>query len=111
VDALPRAPVRVAVPAPRDGVVARVGALAVGIAALELGAGRRSKADQVDHAGGVRCFAKRGDPVLAGDDLAEVHARDDASAAEAVAAVLSAYELGDEVPAASGSGIVLDVVG
>ncbi len=50
------------------------------IAALELGAGRRTKADPVDHAVGVLCFAKRGDTVLAGDDLAEVHARDDASA-------------------------------
>jgi pyrimidine-nucleoside phosphorylase len=111
VEALPRARVCVAVPAPRDGVVVRLGALAVGIAALELGAGRRTKADEVDHAVGVRCFAKRGDAVLAGDDLAEVHARDDASAATAVAAVLAAYELGDEAPAASGSGILLDVVG
>ena len=65
----------------RDGVVTRLGALAVGVAALELGAGRRTKADAIDHAVGVLCFAKRGDTVLAGDDLAEVHARDEVSAA------------------------------
>ena len=74
------APVRRPVTAPRDGVVTRLGALAVGIAALELGAGRRTKEDPIDHAVGVLCFAKRGDTVLAGDDLAEVHARDDAAA-------------------------------
>jgi pyrimidine-nucleoside phosphorylase len=106
--ALPDAPVRVPVPAPRDGIVSHLGALAVGIAALELGAGRRTKADTVDHAVGVLCFAKRGDAVLAGDDLAEVHARDDASAATAVEAVLAAYTIADEAPPAQG--ILLDVV-
>jgi pyrimidine-nucleoside phosphorylase len=106
--ALPEAPVRVPVPAPRDGVVSRVGALAVGIAALELGAGRRTKTDTIDHAVGVLCFAKRGDTVLAGDDLAEVHARDDTSAQAAVDAVLGAYEIGDSAPPERG--ILLDVV-
>jgi pyrimidine-nucleoside phosphorylase len=107
--ALERAPVRRSVPSPRDGVVTRVGALDVGIAALELGAGRRTKTDPIDHAVGVLCFAKRGDMVLAGDDLAEVHARDDASTERAAAAVLAAYEIGDEAPPERG--ILLDVVG
>jgi pyrimidine-nucleoside phosphorylase len=107
--ALERAPVRRPVPASRDGIVTRLGALAIGTAALELGAGRRTKEDAVDHAVGILCFAKRGDTVLAGDDLAEVHARDDASADRAVEDVLAAYELGDEAPPERG--IVLDVVG
>jgi len=107
--ALPDAPVRVPVPAPRDGIVTRVGALAVGIAALELGAGRRTKADAIDHSVGVLCFAKRGDAVLEGDDLAEVHARDEASAQAAVEAIRAAYEIGDTAPPAHG--ILLDVVG
>jgi thymidine phosphorylase len=107
-DVLEQAPIRKAVAAPRDGVVTRVGALAVGIAALELGAGRRTKADPVDHAVGILCFAKRGDTVLAGDDLAEVHARDDDAAERAVADVLLAYEIGDE--AQPERGILLDVV-
>jgi len=106
---LDQAPVRRPVPAPRDGVVQRVGARAVGLAALELGAGRRTKTDSVDHAVGVLCFAKRGDTVLAGDDLAEVHARDEASADRGVEAVLAAYEVGDEAPPERG--ILLDVVG
>jgi len=106
--ALPDAPVRMPVPAPRDGVVVRLGALAVGIAALERGAGRRTKADSIDPAVGVLCFAKRGDTVLAGDDLAEIHARDETSAAAAVQAVLEAYTIADEAPPPLG--ILLDVL-
>jgi pyrimidine-nucleoside phosphorylase len=107
-DALERAPVQRAVPAPRDGVVTRLGALDVGTVALELGAGRRTKVDVVDHAVGVLCFAKRGDTVLAGDDLAEIHARDEPTAERAAAEVLAAYEIGDEAPPQRG--IVLDIV-
>jgi pyrimidine-nucleoside phosphorylase len=108
-DALERAPVRRPVTAPRDGIVTQVAALDVGLAAMELGAGRRTKTDPIDHAVGISCLAKRGATVLAGDDLAEIHARDDASAERAAAAVLAAYELGDEPPAESG--ILLEVVG
>jgi thymidine phosphorylase len=57
---------------------------------------------------GIVCFAKRGDAVLAGDDLAEVHARDDASAAAAAEAILAAYTIADEAPPERG--IVLEVV-
>jgi pyrimidine-nucleoside phosphorylase len=106
--ALPEAPVQVSVTAPQDGVVTRLGALAVGIAALELGAGRRTKADAIDPSVGVLCFAKRGDAVLEGDDLAEVHARDEESAAAAVRAVLAAYSFGEVAPDAQG--ILLDVM-
>jgi thymidine phosphorylase len=88
--------------------VTQLGAHAVGVAALELGAGRRTKTDPVDHAVGVLCFAKRGDTVLAGDDLAEVHARDEGSAELAAAAVLAAYELGEEAPPERG--VLLEVV-
>ena len=106
--ALPEAPVRRAVTAPRDGVVSRLGALAVGVAALELGAGRRTKEDAIDPAVGVLCFAKRGDTVLAGDDLAEVHARDEDSAQAGADAILAAYTIADEAPATRA--IVLEVI-
>jgi pyrimidine-nucleoside phosphorylase len=107
-EVLERAPVRRVVTAPRDGVVTRVDALDVGVAALELGAGRRRKTDPIDHAVGILCFAKRGDRVLAGDDLAEIHARDEPAAEQAASDVLAAYELGDE--AGPELGILLDVM-
>jgi pyrimidine-nucleoside phosphorylase len=97
-DALARAPVVRKVAAPRAGTVTRLGAIDVGVAALHLGAGRRTKDDEIDHSVGVVCLRKRGDSVEAGEALAEVHARDGASADAAVDEVLRAYELGDEPP-------------
>ena len=107
-NALPSAPVVREVAAPAAGVVTRLGAIAIGNAALHLGAGRRTKEDAIDHAVGIVCHAKRGDEVRAGDVLAEVHAHDDASADEGVQAVLAAYELG-RAPRAE-HGVLLEVV-
>jgi pyrimidine-nucleoside phosphorylase len=108
-DALPRAPVVREVVAPHAGCVTRLSALPIGVAALELGAGRRTKDDEVDHAVGVVCSAKRGQTVEAGQVLADVHARDDEAAERAVQTVLGAYEIGDEAPQHP-RGILLDVV-
>ena len=97
-DVLPTAPVERELRAPEAGFVRRVGAVAVGNAAVHLGAGRRTKEDTIDHAVGVLCLAKRGDAVEQGQPLARVLARDDASAATAVAELLAAYEIASEPP-------------
>jgi pyrimidine-nucleoside phosphorylase len=90
------APVRTELTAGRAGFVARVSALGVGRVALELGAGRRTKEDTIDHAVGIRCFAKRGDPVEEGQPLAEVHARDEASGEQAADQIRPLIEIADE---------------
>src|SRR5205807_8385517 len=100
--ALPKARVIREVFAPRSGHVQRLAALPVGLAALHLGAGRRTKDDAIDHAVGVVCLKKRGDTVDEGEPFAEVHARDEQSANEAATTVTAAYELGDEPPRARG---------
>ena len=97
-EALPSAPVVVEVVSPRDGYVIDLGALPIGLAALHLGAGRREKDDVVDHAVGVVCLRKRGDAVVRGEPLAEIHARTDDAVPTAADAVLGAYALGDEAP-------------
>jgi pyrimidine-nucleoside phosphorylase len=107
-DVLPHAALVVPVESPRAGYVTRLSALRVALAALHLGAGRRTKEDEVDHAVGVVVHRTRGDDVGAGELLAEVHARDEASAATAAREVLAAYDLGDE-PAPSRP-ILLDVL-
>ena len=107
-DRLPVAPVVREVRAPRSGVVSVLDALGIGVAALELGAGRRTKADAIDHAVGVVCRAKRGDAVSADAVLAEVHAADEDSAEEASAAILAAYTVGDGSPRRHD--VVLDVL-
>jgi pyrimidine-nucleoside phosphorylase len=106
--ALEQAPVVREVLADRSGSVARLGAVRVGNAALRLGAGRRTKADAIDHAVGIVCRRKRRDSVEAGEVLAEVHARDEASAAEAAREVAAAYTVADEPPPAHS--VVLKVI-
>jgi pyrimidine-nucleoside phosphorylase len=97
-DALPVAPVRHQVTAPTSGHVARLGAIRVGVAAMHLGAGRRTKNEEIDHSVGVVVHAKRGDRVEEGQPLATIHARDVASARAAAAEVLAAYEIRDAPP-------------
>jgi pyrimidine-nucleoside phosphorylase len=107
-DALPTAPVVRELPSPGAGYVASLSAVAIGNAAVHLGAGRRTKEDTVDHAVGIVCRAKRGDQVEAGAPLAEVHARTDAAAEAALAEVLAAYELAAAAPEARP--VLLEVV-
>jgi pyrimidine-nucleoside phosphorylase len=97
--ALPQAPIRRDVVADRGGYVARLGAIRAGVAALELGAGRRTKDDTIDHAVGVLCLKKRGDRVEPGEALAEVHARSEDAAERATRALLDAYLVDDDPPA------------
>ena len=105
---LPTARIVREVAAEADGFVRSIGAVAVGTAALRLGAGRRTKDEGIDHAVGIRCLKKRGDAVAAGEVLAEVHARDVDAARRACADVLAAYELGDAPP--SPRPIVLETI-
>ncbi len=106
--ALPSAPVVREVVAPRAGHVRSLGAVQVGNAALHLGAGRRDKDDAIDHAVGVLCLKKHGDTIASGDTLAEIHARDESSAAAAADEVLAAYEVADEAPRERN--VILDVI-
>jgi len=80
------------VAADTSGVVQRCHALAIGRAAMRLGAGRASPGGAVDHAVGIVVHRKRGDAVRAGESLATVHAR----AAFDVAAVRGCFEIADQ---------------
>ncbi len=107
-EALPTAAVVEAVPAPEAGYVEAIAATDVGLSALHLGAGRATKEDEIDHAVGVVCLAKRGDWVEAGQPLAEVHAREEHSARRGIAEVQACYRVGPEAP--ERRPIVLDVL-
>ena len=107
-NALPSAPIAHDVLASAGGHVQRLDAIAVGNAAVHLGAGRRTKEDAIDHAVGILCMAKRGDAVEPGEPLARVLARDEDTAAAAAAEVLAAYEVGREPPPARS--VLLEVV-
>jgi len=104
---LPVAPVIRPVAAPASGYVREVWAKEVALAAKELGAGREVAGQPIDHAVGVVCNAKRGDPVERGEAIAEIHAREEAGAEAAEARLLAAYEIGDEPEPRP---LVLDVI-
>ena len=87
------------VSAPRDGVVQRVDALDVGVAAWRLGAGRARKEDPVSAGAGVRCLVVAGEEVVAGQPLFELYADDEAHLELGRATIASAVTLGDEAPA------------
>jgi thymidine phosphorylase len=88
-----------ALPAAASGWVTRLDARAVGVAAWRLGAGRARKEDPVSHTAGVRCLAKPGDYVTAGQPVLELHADDPGRFAAALEAVEGAVTIGPEPPA------------
>ncbi len=94
------------VEAPRDGVVSRLDAWGVGVAAWRLGAGRARKEDPVQAAAGILCHAKPGDTVSKGEPLLELHTDTPDAVDGALAALDGAYEIADEAPA--GTPLVLD---
>ncbi len=95
----PSAPLPVArhvheVPAPTTGVLSGLDAQAVGIAAWRLGAGRARKEHPVQPAAGVRCLARPGDPVAAGQPVLELHTDTPDAVPSALNALRSAIQTG-----------------
>jgi thymidine phosphorylase len=86
--------------APASGYVRRCDALAVGLAAVRLGAGRAAKEDSVEHGVGIVLEAKRGDRVEKGDVLAEIAFGDPERLEAALGLLDQAWEIGEEPPTA-----------
>ena len=90
-----RAPVaEVRAPDDADGYVTDLNALAIGEAAVDLGAGRRTKEDTVDPVAGLSALKKPGDPIAPGDVLARLHASGSPDLDAVRAAVRDAYTFG-----------------
>ena len=97
---LKAAPLVRPVMAERTGTVTEIDTRAIGIAVVALGGGRMKPEDSIDHSVGFTRFAGLGAEVGPDAPLALVHARDEAAAAEAEAALKRAYVLGQAAPAA-----------
>ncbi|MGO2189347.1 MAG: thymidine phosphorylase [Microbacterium gubbeenense] len=89
------------VTAERDGVMTRLDAFDVGIAAWRLGAGRARAADPVVHAAGIDLHAKPGDVVRAGDPLFTLNADDGSRFDRALEALAGSFEIGETAPEAA----------
>ncbi|OCG46073.1 pyrimidine-nucleoside phosphorylase [Gilliamella sp. Choc4-2] len=74
---LASAPYQIALPALKSGYVSRIIADQIGIAAMQLGAGRATKEDIIDPAVGIVLHKKVGDKVTEGEALLTIHASTD----------------------------------
>ena len=81
--------------APRSGAVQAVEPRRIGAGILELGGGRRTMEDRIDHAVGFVITVKPGDTVRAGEPIASIFARDEAGVAAGTAALEEAIRLGE----------------
>ncbi len=81
-----------------EGYVADLDALALGLAAVGLGAGRRTKEDVVDPTAGITLLKKPGDPIAPGDVLATVYTTNTAEVASSSATIQAAYTFSDTPP-------------
>ena len=95
--------------APGTGVLTRLDALGVGLAAWRLGAGRARKEDPVSAGAGVRWLATVGEQVTEGTPLLELHTDDPARIDWALTALEGAIAIG--AGAAAPAPVVLDRVG
>ncbi|RYE08931.1 MAG: thymidine phosphorylase [Hyphomicrobiales bacterium] len=81
-----------------SGVVTAIDTRGVGMGVVALGGGRRMPTDAIDHRVGFDQLLGLGAKVEAGTPLARLHARDEASAADAERRLIAAYVLGDKAP-------------
>jgi thymidine phosphorylase len=95
---LPRARETEVVRAENSGNVQHIDAMAVGLAAWRLGAGRARREDSVQAGAGVQLHAKPGDRVGAGDPLFTLHTDTPERFERARAALAGGYAVGDRMP-------------
>ncbi len=98
-----------AINAPSNGTLTRLDALAVGVAAWRLGAGRSRPGEQVQAAAGIVMHAKPGDTVTEGQPLMTLHTDTPDRFERAIAALEGGYDIGTaQIEAPS---VVIDRVG
>ena len=95
---LPVAPDTEELAAETGGFVTALDALEVGVAAMELGAGRATKDDEIDLAVGLELLKKPGDAVQAGEALVRLHHRGGRGLEGALGRLKGAYAIGAAAP-------------
>jgi len=110
--ALPTARETHVVTAPATGTLARLDAMAVGLAAWRLGAGRARQGEAVQAGAGVEIHAKPGDRVTAGAPLLTLHTDEPERFERALAALEGGTDVAsDGAPAPAEPAVVLDRIG
>src|SRR5690554_86954 len=92
---LPQADVQLVFEAPQEGTILAMDTRAIGVAAVELGAGRATLGARIDPSAGFHLTAKPGDRVERGQPLATIHARTNALAEQAARRLQAAIRIGE----------------
>ncbi|MFL6156132.1 MAG: thymidine phosphorylase [Marmoricola sp.] len=106
--ALPVARENHVVAAPSDGVLTRLDAMAVGLAAWRLGAGRAALGDPVQAGAGVVWHARPGDTVTAGEPLMTLHTDEPERFERALAALDGGYDVSPTGTAYEAAPLIID---
>ena len=93
-----QAPFSREIKAPCDGYLSFADAEKIGLAAMQLGAGRQKKEDVIDMLAGIRMCRKVGEPVCSGDTVAILYTSDESRLADAEKRFASALRYSDEKP-------------
>ena len=99
------------VPAPSSGTLTRLDAMAVGVAAWRLGAGRARQGDKVQAGAGVEWHARPGDSVSEGAPLMTLHTDEPERFDRALEALEGGYDVAPSGSAYEPGPIVLDRIG
>jgi thymidine phosphorylase len=99
------------VAAPADGVLVKLDAMAVGLAAWRLGAGRARQGDAVQAGAGVQWHARPGDAVRAGQPLLTLHTDEPDRFDRALESLDGGWEVAPPGSSYQPSPIVLDRIG
>lgn len=81
----------------QSGVIQQVKAMEIGLASMQLGAGRELQDSLIDYGAGIMLKKKVGDKVEVGEILAELHTRDVTFATKALHHLDKAFVFGDKV--------------
>ncbi|MFT4605733.1 MAG: pyrimidine-nucleoside phosphorylase [Rhodothermales bacterium] len=91
--------VRAEVVAPSAGFIQSIDGFRLGVACVQMGAGRAQKEDDVDAFAGLTLNKKVGDPVREGETLARLHGSDPSRVTERAREVEMAFGIGSAAPA------------
>ncbi|WP_299050905.1 thymidine phosphorylase [uncultured Nocardioides sp.] len=99
------------VTAPSSGTLTRLDAMAVGLAAWRLGAGRATQGEPVQAGAGVELHAKPGDTVTGGQPLLTLHTDTPERFERALAALAGGYDVAGDASSYAATPVVIDRVG
>ncbi len=97
-DLFPKAKLGYEIKSSRDGFISYMDAEKIGLSSCELGAGRKTKTDEIDLSAGLVLSKKTGDAVKSGDVIATLYTNREETLRRAEEVFLSALEFSDKEP-------------